>query len=92
MTTEIIAMIANLSLALSFIIALIFGIGQVRAAERDRKDRFTLETLRNFQTREFSELMNYITIYDGRLPMKIGKRFRLTKEPILLNLPNKWNL
>ena len=64
MTTEIIATIANLSLALSFIIALIFGIGQVRAAERDRKERFTLETLRSFQTREFSELMNYITMND----------------------------
>ena len=57
-------MVANFSLALSFIIALIFGIGQARAAKRDRKERLTLETLRNFQTREFSELMNYITMHD----------------------------
>jgi hypothetical protein len=63
MTNDTITLIANLALALSFIIALIFGIAQVRAAARDRKDRLTLETLRNFQTREFSELMNYISTH-----------------------------
>jgi hypothetical protein len=61
MTNEIIALIANLALALSFIVAVIFGIAEVKAASRDRKERFTLETLRNFQTREFAEFINYIT-------------------------------
>ena len=61
MTNEIITLIANLALALSFIVALIFGIAQVRAAARDRRERLTLETLRNFQTREFAELVNFIT-------------------------------
>ena len=64
MTTEIITLLANLALALSFIVALVFGIAQVRAAARDRKERLTLETLRNFQTREFSELMNFVTNSD----------------------------
>jgi len=61
MTNEIITLIANLALALSFIVALVFGIAQVRAAARDRRERLTLETLRNFQTREFAELIQYIT-------------------------------
>ena len=60
MAYEIIALIANLALALSFIVGLIFGIVQVNAAARDRRERFTLETLRNFQTREFAELILFI--------------------------------
>ncbi len=36
MTNDIIAMLANLALALSFIVGLIFGIAQVKAAARDR--------------------------------------------------------
>src|SRR6266498_4436512 len=60
MTNDIITLIANFALALSFIVALIFGIAQVKAAARDRRERLTLETLRNFQTREFAELLHYI--------------------------------
>jgi hypothetical protein len=60
MTNELIALIANVSLALSFIVALVFGIAQVRAAARERRERLTLETLRTFQTREFAELILYI--------------------------------
>nr|HEX4851992.1 hypothetical protein [Puia sp.] len=60
MTNELIALIANIALTLSFIIAFIFGVAQVNTARRDRKERLTLETLREFQTREFVELMNYI--------------------------------
>lgn len=58
--TEIISIIADLALTLSLIVALVFGIAQVRTAARDRRERFTLETLRNFQTREFAEFINYI--------------------------------
>ena len=61
MTNEIITLLANLALALSFIVALIFGIAQVKSAARDRRERFTLETLRNFQTREFAELIYFVT-------------------------------
>src|SRR6266699_1492055 len=63
-TTEIITVIANIALALSLVVGLVFGIAQVRAAARDRRERLTLETLRNFQTREFSELMNFVTNSD----------------------------
>lgn len=65
MTNEIISVIANLALTLSFIVALVFGIAQVRAAERDRKERLALATIREFQTREFAELMQYITSHDA---------------------------
>ena len=63
MTIETITIIANLALTLSFIVGLVFGIIQVKAAARDRKERLTLETLRNFQTREFAEHMFYIISY-----------------------------
>lgn len=56
MTYEIISLIADISLALSFLVALAFGIVQARQAARDRRERLTLQTLRNFQTREFAEL------------------------------------
>jgi len=61
MTNDIITIIANLALTLSFIIALVFGIAQVNAAKRDRKERLTLEAMRNFQSREFAELISYVT-------------------------------
>jgi len=60
MANDIITLIANIALALSFVIGLVFGIAQVRAAARDRKERLTLEALRNFQTRGFAELIHYI--------------------------------
>jgi hypothetical protein len=61
MTNELIALIANVALTLSFIVALVFGIAQVQAAARDRRERLTLDALRNFQSREFAELINYVT-------------------------------
>jgi hypothetical protein len=62
--TDITAIIANLALTLSLIVAVVFGIAEVRAAARDRRERLTLETLNNFQTREFAEFINYITSHD----------------------------
>jgi hypothetical protein len=64
MTSETITLIANIALAVSAIIALTFGIVQVKTTARDRRERFTLEALRNFNTREFSELMNYVASHD----------------------------
>jgi hypothetical protein len=63
-TNDIISLLANIALALSFIVGLIFGIAQVRAASRDRKERLTLEALNNYQTREFAELMQYINVHN----------------------------
>jgi hypothetical protein len=60
MNSDIITTIANLALTLSFIVALIFGIAQVRVAARDRRERLTLGTLSAFQTREFAELIYFI--------------------------------
>ncbi len=60
MTFETIAVIANISFALSFIAAVVFGIAQVRASARDRREQLTLEELRSVQTREFAELIDYI--------------------------------
>ena len=71
MSSDSIILLANVALTLSFIAALIFGIVQVRVAARDRKERFTLETLRTFQTRDFAQLIQYIlandfpTTYEG---------------------------
>ena len=64
MTNDLITFLANLALTLSFITALIFGIAQVRVAARNRRERFTLETIRTFQTREFAELIQYILSHD----------------------------
>jgi len=66
MTSELVTLIANVALTLSFIVALVFGIAQVRAAERDRRERLTLETLRSFQTRDFAELIYYVNY--GNIP------------------------
>jgi hypothetical protein len=70
---EIVTLIANVALALSLIVALIFGIAQVRAAARDRRERLTLETLRNFQTMEFAASLYRIT--NGIMP-KTGAELR----------------
>ena len=64
MIADTIAIIANASLAVSVLVALVFGIAQVKAAARDRRERLTLETLRNFQSREFAELILYVTTRD----------------------------
>jgi hypothetical protein len=53
-----VSLIANVALALTFVVGLIFGVVQVRIAARDRRERLTLETLRAFQTRDFAELLH----------------------------------
>jgi hypothetical protein len=60
MNSDIITTFANLALTLSFIVALIFGIVQVRVAGRDRREHLALGTLSAFQTREFAELIYFI--------------------------------
>lgn len=63
MVSDLITVLANLALTLSFVVALIFGIVQVRAANRDRRERFAVDAVRNFQTREFAEMIHYITAH-----------------------------
>jgi hypothetical protein len=61
---DTITLLANLSLALTFLVGLVFGVAQVKAAAKDRKERLTLGALRSFQTREFAELMNFVYSYN----------------------------
>jgi hypothetical protein len=82
MTTETITDIANIALTASFIVALIFGIAQVKSATRDRRERLTLEVLRQFQTREFVELLNYIST--GELPLTQAAMQKLPEKERLL--------
>jgi len=63
MSNQTITNVANIALAISVIIALIFGIAQVKAAAQDRRERLTLEILRQFQTREFAELLYFINAH-----------------------------
>ena len=56
MSTESAAAITgDIAIALSFLAALGFGIGQVRSANRDRRERLTIETVRAMQTRQLAE-------------------------------------
>ena len=64
MISDIISIIANIALALSVVVALVFGVAQVRQAASDRRERLTLDALRNFQSREFAELIHYVTFSD----------------------------
>jgi hypothetical protein len=61
MSAEFITELANLALTLSLIVAVIFGIAQINASKKDRRERLTLETLRNFQSREFAEIIFFIS-------------------------------
>jgi hypothetical protein len=83
MTNDLITLIANVALTLSFVVALVFGIVQVKAAERDRRERLTLETLRNFQTAEFAELMLFVTAHKFPSTQK-EMRARPEKEQVML--------
>ena len=83
MNNELIALLANLALTLSLIVAVIFGIVQVQTAKRDRHERLTLESLRNFQSREFAELIYFTT--HGEVPVTLeGLRALPERDQVLL--------
>ena len=73
-TVDLVSVIGNIAIALSFVIALVFGIVQVRQAGRDRRERLTLETLRAFADRGFAELMYLVQRQE--LP-KTGEELRV---------------
>lgn len=85
MTSSTIELIANLSLALSFVVGLIFGISQVKVAKRDRKERITLEALRNFQTHEFAELIFTINAYNVPLTMQEWRKLPAADQVMFLH-------
>lgn len=59
MDAHLITQIANIALTISVLVAVVFGIAQVKSAERDRKERMTLDILRSFQTKEFAEMLRH---------------------------------
>lgn len=61
MSNDLIAVLANIALTLSLIVGVIFGIAQVKAAKRDRRERLTLETLRAFNSREFAQILQFLS-------------------------------
>jgi hypothetical protein len=63
MSSEAIAILANIALTLSLIVAIIFGLNEVKTAKRERRERLTIDTLHAFHSREFAELI-YFTIND----------------------------
>jgi hypothetical protein len=65
---DLVTFIANIALTISVLVAVVFGMAQVKAAARDRRERLTLDTLRNFQSREFAELIRHITL--AKIPQK----------------------
>src|SRR5262249_51346428 len=69
---EISAVFANISLVLSLVVALIFGIAQTRAASNDRRERLTLETLEFVQSREFAEFI--LAVNGGKIPKTNAER------------------
>ncbi len=61
MSSDFISILANVELTLSLIVAVIFKIAQIKAPKKDRRERLALETLRYFQSREFAEIILFIT-------------------------------
>ena len=78
MSSQTITNIANIALSISVIVAVIFGITQVKTAARDRRERLTLEMIRQFQTREFAELLNFINRH--KLPETNEERRQMPDE------------
>lgn len=61
MSAEFITELANIALTLSLIVAVIFGIAQIRTSKQDRRERLTIEMLQTFQSKEFAEIILFIT-------------------------------
>ena len=54
--------VGNLAIALSFVVALVFGIAQVRTAARERRERLTIETIRAMQSRDMAAHFHRIRV------------------------------
>ena len=58
---NIVTLVSDVSLTLTLIVTAIFGIAELRASERERRERFALDYLATFQSRDFAELLQYVT-------------------------------
>jgi len=81
---DLITLLANLALTLTFVVGLIFGVVQIKAADRDRREGFTVEILRAFQTREFAEFLNFFR--KGRFPQLQGDMDLLSEKEQVMYL------
>jgi len=81
----------QVSLALTFVVGLIFGVAQVRAAARDRRERLTLETLRVFKRREFAELMDFIIHRAFLKSSEEARALNSSTTSCCCNFPNRWS-
>jgi hypothetical protein len=80
MTYEDITAIADISLALSFLVALVFGFIQIKQIGRDRRERFTMETLRNFQTLEFAKIEGRLSYHKSPSNFKEFEQLPLARQ------------
>jgi len=84
------ATLANIAIAASAVVALVFGIFQVLAAVRDRRERLTIEIVRTLQTREFAELAmdlrNHPPPTSGREWLALPEAARLTHVQFLQSM------
>jgi hypothetical protein len=78
MQADPVTTVANISLALSFIAAVIFGLIQIRGSARDRREHVTIDTLRAFRTRDFAAKM--ATLASSTLPFTVAKLRDLPQE------------
>lgn len=82
MSAQTIAVIANIALSLSVVVAIIFGLVQIKVAKRDRRERLTVETLQAFHSKEFAELFLFTT--NEQIPQTYAGWESLPKESKLL--------
>jgi hypothetical protein len=80
-----------LALTLSFIVGLIFGIAQLKAAARDQRERLTLETLRSFQTREFAELTHFVNAQTPLHTREEWQAMPVQSQIMMLQFAQKWD-
>lgn len=78
MSNEFVALIANTALTLSVIVAVVFGIAQVKNSAKDRRERLTLDTLKSFHTHEFAELLHFTN--QKQAPITNADRLSWSKE------------
>jgi len=90
MTNELVTFIANLALSLSFIVALIFGIAEVRVASRDRRERLTLELCATFKHANLRNSYILLSRMICHLIVKNSRRVLPTSKLFLFNSDRKW--
>jgi hypothetical protein len=74
---SIFTLLSDISLTLSVIVAIIFGIFEARSSNRERRENFAVDYLGTFRSREFAELIQYVTSND--MPVSSKKLHALSQ-------------